>query len=123
MSKLSLALMSGVAAVPAAIVVILMALAFLTHANEMSTSFLVLCGVTLLTAGLVALVPAGIFVFGEKDEETEPEEEEGVVDFTDGEADEQLGAETVEEPGGEDADLAEEEQALGEFEDDDEVKG
>lgn len=66
MSKTSLALTSLVAALPAAYLTYIMVMTFLSHAGGMPMGLTVLAGLTLLIAVALALMPAGVMIFGEK---------------------------------------------------------
>jgi hypothetical protein len=63
-TKSSSALMSLVAAVPAAFLAFLLVMAFLNHADVMGGTLNAVVGVALLAAVATALMPVGILVFG-----------------------------------------------------------
>ena len=92
MNKLSLAAVSLVAAIPAGFLAVLMALAFLRHAEHMKTTLLVLAGLTLAVSALVTVMPFGILIFGAKDkrgkqeagkDKTTPDDDDGEEDTSD----------------------------------------
>ncbi len=64
MGRTSYALMSLIAAVPAAILVLILVMGFLQHANTMPGLLPVVAGLTLLVAALVAVTPVGLLLFG-----------------------------------------------------------
>ncbi|MFH1303274.1 MAG: hypothetical protein ABIK07_19590 [Planctomycetota bacterium] len=66
MSKLQLPLMSLVAAIPGAYLTYLLVMAFLNHAEAMSTSLLGVAGLTLLLSGFLAIMPLGALILGPK---------------------------------------------------------
>ncbi len=66
MSKLQLPLMSLVAAIPGAFLTYLLVMAFLNHAEAMSTSLLGVAGLTLLLSAFLAVIPLGALIFGPK---------------------------------------------------------
>lgn len=66
MSKLQLPLMSLVAAIPGAYLTYLLVMAFLNHAEAMSTTLLGVAGLTLLLSGFLVLMPLGALIFGSK---------------------------------------------------------
>ncbi len=64
MGRTSYALMSLIAAVPAAVLVLILVMGFLQHANTMPGLLPVVAGFTLLVAALVAVTPVGLLLFG-----------------------------------------------------------
>ena len=66
MSKLQLPLMSLVAAIPGGFLTYLLVMAFLNHAEAMSTSLLGVAGLTLLLSGFLTILPVGALIFGPK---------------------------------------------------------
>lgn len=95
MSKLNLMLLSLVAAVPGGVLAYLMVAAFLTRSGDMTGTFQILAGLTLVVSALVAVVPIGILLFSKKEPKAEEEAEEGEPDASE---DEELADEAV-EPG------------------------
>jgi hypothetical protein len=63
-SRTSFAVMSLIAAIPAAILGIFLVMGFLQHASDMPMMLLVAAGVALLTSAFMALTPVGILVSG-----------------------------------------------------------
>jgi hypothetical protein len=61
--RTNLAALSLIAAIPAAILAVVLVMGFLQHASDMPMMLLVTAGVALLTAACVALTPVGILVF------------------------------------------------------------
>ncbi|QDV51986.1 hypothetical protein [Gimesia fumaroli] len=66
MSKLQLPLMSLVAAIPGGLLTYLLVMAFLNHAEAMSTTLLGVAGLTLLLSGFLTILPVGALIFGPK---------------------------------------------------------
>ncbi|QDT43875.1 hypothetical protein Pan241w_39790 [Gimesia alba] len=66
MSKLQLPLMSLVAAIPGGFLTYLLVMAFLNHAEAMSTPLLGVAGLTLLLSGFLTILPIGALIFGPK---------------------------------------------------------
>lgn len=64
MTKSSSALLSLVAAVPAAFLAYLLVMAFVNHADTMGGTLNAVVGVALLAAAAAALMPVGILLFG-----------------------------------------------------------
>ncbi|NLE58079.1 MAG: hypothetical protein GX616_06955 [Planctomycetes bacterium] len=64
MTKSSSALLSLVAAVPAAFLAFLLVMAFLNHADKMGGTLNAVVGVALLAAVATALMPVGVLLFG-----------------------------------------------------------
>ncbi len=64
MGRTSYALMSLIAAVPAAVLVLILVMGFLQHANTMPGLLPVVAGFTLLAAAAVAVTPVGLLLFG-----------------------------------------------------------
>jgi len=65
-SKLQLPLMSLVAAIPGGFLTYLLVMAFLNHAEAMSTTLLGVAGLTLLLSAALTIMPIGAFIFGPK---------------------------------------------------------
>lgn len=61
---MTLAGVSLIAAIPAAVVTLLMVLVFLQHTDKASVAMLGVVGVTMLASATVALMPVGIVLFG-----------------------------------------------------------
>ena len=66
MSKLQLPLMSLVAAIPGGFLTYLLVMAFLNHAEAMSTTLLGVAGLTLLLSAVLTIMPIGALIFGPK---------------------------------------------------------
>ena len=66
MSKLHLPLMSLVAAIPAGFLTYLLVMAFLNHAEAMSTTLLGVAGLTVLLSAALTIMPIGALIFGPK---------------------------------------------------------
>jgi hypothetical protein len=62
-TRIGAVLASLVASLPAAVLSVLIIVAFLRHADSMSGTLLGLSAVTLLASALIALLPVGIFLF------------------------------------------------------------
>ncbi len=71
-TKRKLFLTSLVAAIPAAVLAVVMIHAFLSYTEKMNAKLMAVAALTLLTAAVTALMPVGIWVFSPK--EAEPEE-------------------------------------------------
>ncbi len=66
MSKLSLALVSLVAAIPGGFLIYLLVMAFLSHANDMSGTLKIIAAATLGATSFISLMPLGILLLGKK---------------------------------------------------------
>lgn len=66
MSKLQLPLISLIAAIPGGFLAYLLVMAFLNHAESMSTMLLAVAGTTLLMSAVLVLMPIGALIFGPK---------------------------------------------------------
>ena len=66
MSRLQLPLMSLVAAIPGGYLTYLLVMAFLNHAEAMSTPLLGVVGLTLLLSAVLTIMPVGALIFGPK---------------------------------------------------------
>jgi hypothetical protein len=65
-SKLSLALVSLVAAIPGGFLIYLLVMAFLSHANDMSGTLKIVAAATLGATSFISLMPLGILLLGKK---------------------------------------------------------
>tara|TARA_R100001132_G_C3275139_1_gene97802 strand:- start:3307 stop:3810 length:504 start_codon:yes stop_codon:yes gene_type:complete len=65
-SKLQLPLISLIAAIPGGFLAYLLVMAFLNHAESMSTMLLAVAGTTLLMSAVLVLMPIGALIFGPK---------------------------------------------------------
>ncbi|MCH9652316.1 MAG: hypothetical protein K0U86_17190 [Planctomycetes bacterium] len=77
MSKLQLPLMSLVAAIPAGFLTYLLVMAFLNHAEAMSTTLLGVAGLTLLLSAVLTIIPIGALIFGPKGDSKKKEKSKG----------------------------------------------
>jgi hypothetical protein len=81
---MNLCLTSLVAAIPGAVLAFLLALAFMQHAGGWSWTIKGIAGATLLFAGAMAVLPAGIFIFGGPRTEKAPKGEVKVAEAPSG---------------------------------------
>jgi hypothetical protein len=95
-------LLSLVAAVPGGVLAYLMVAAFLTRSGDMTGTFQILAGLTLVLSVLVAVIPVGILLFSRKEPQADKEAKEGEPDES---SDEEVIDEAV-EPGFGEADEA-----------------
>ena len=75
MSKLGLASVSLVAAIPGGFLVVLLVMTFLSNADKLSGMMWAMSVTTLLTSVLVAVIPVGVMLFGPKAESSDTAEE------------------------------------------------
>lgn len=64
MGRTSVAAMSLIAAIPAAILGFVLVMGFFQHSEDMPMMLAVVAGIALLTSAVIALTPVGILVFG-----------------------------------------------------------